>query len=108
MPRIIVTCKFSVVRVKNETPAFEKANNGKMIKATHGCSLCCKVFKSESCAFFLFCNGIVKANITPAKVAWIPDFNRQTHRTTPTVRYIERYVTPFLFKINKMKVQKEA
>ncbi|MNY63323.1 hypothetical protein D3C86_2002640 [compost metagenome] len=51
----------------SDTPALAKANSGKIINATHGCSTCSSVLAGElpSCSF----SGTKKPIMTPASVA---------------------------------------
>ena len=64
-----------------ETPALANANSGRIIKATHGCSTCssCLAGDLPSCGL----SGTKKPTITPASVAWTPDFSTAVHKHHP-------------------------
>ena len=57
----------------SETPAFAKANTGIIPNKTYGEIKCSNLIKSDFSFFLSFLCGIVRAKITPAIVACIPD-----------------------------------
>ena len=60
-----------MINPSKETPAFAKAKNGIIPKATYGLIACSILINKEN--LFLFLCGIVIANKTPAIVACIPE-----------------------------------
>lgn len=74
------------VLLENDIPAFVNANNGKIAKATNGCSACSKVCNGDFNFGFEFFNGINNAKMTPAMVACIPDLKMQSHIKNPIIK----------------------
>ncbi|MPN59458.1 hypothetical protein SDC9_207179 [bioreactor metagenome] len=87
----------SIVTPCNETPALAKANSGRIRYATHGCRTCSRRFAGERPCFSF--NGMKKPTITPASVAWTPDFSTAVHSIAPMRMYTPVRRTPHRFRI---------
>ncbi|MNN42496.1 hypothetical protein D3C81_1566800 [compost metagenome] len=99
--------KLSTVTPASGRPALANANSGRMPYATHGCSACSRPNSGDGSAF-LVRNGMQKARVTPASVAWTPLLSTQTHRIRPMIMYGPSLTTPRRFIATSAAIQAAA
>ena len=96
---------FSSEKPSMRTPELAKAKIGKMKKLTIG-EILWAIFSKK--LFLPIFNGINNAKITPAKVAWSPDFNIINHNINPSKIYRKILEELREFKIIKPTKAKQA
>ena len=87
MPSMTGLTRTPVPMPASDTPALAKPNTGRTTNATHGCSMFssrCNGEATESGWPGERSSGIVRANSTPATVAWMPDLSTAYQSSRPS------------------------